>query len=100
MRASPTLCEEIMSWLRITNPYDLKLIEETSEGITRDVVRQISGLRVGSGLVVGEAVNYPLFLKIRPRVSKEYRGGVTLEQAAREFHEKQKQRKRDARAFL
>ncbi|MBU0953394.1 MAG: ATP-binding protein [Nanoarchaeota archaeon] len=86
--------------LRITNPYDLKNIEESSEGIDRDVARQISSLNVGSGLLVGEAVSYPLFLKIRGRTSNVTKGGVSLEQASRNFAQEQRQKKADARAML
>ncbi|MBL7160586.1 MAG: DUF87 domain-containing protein [Candidatus Aenigmarchaeota archaeon] len=86
--------------LRLTNPYDLKHVEETSEGITRDVVRQISSLRVGTGLLVGEAVNFPLFLDIRKRKSRESEKGMPLEQAAKEYFEKAQQKSKDAKSFM
>jgi DNA helicase HerA-like ATPase len=86
--------------LRVTNPYDLKHIEESSEGITRDVSRQISSLRVGNGLVVGEGVNFPLFMKIRERKSKGSDKGLPLERAAKEYHEKMKQNKKDSKSFM
>lgn len=86
--------------LKLTNPYDLKHVEETSEGITRDVVRQISSLRVGTGLIVGEAVNFPLFMDIRKRKSKESERGKPLEKAAKEYYEKMRQQKKDTKAFM
>ena len=86
--------------LRLTNPYDLKHVEETSEGITRDVVRQISSLRVGTALIVGEAVNFPLFMDIRKRASKESEKGMPLERAARNYYEAMQQKKKDAKAFM
>jgi DNA helicase HerA-like ATPase len=86
--------------MRVTNPYDLEHIGKSSEGITRSVLDQISSLQVGSGLIVGEAVNSPLFVKIRPRSSKESEHGMSLEKAAVDFHEKTKQKEEDAKSFM
>lgn len=86
--------------LRVTNPYDLKHIGETSEGITRNVLDKISSLRVGTALIVGEAVNFPLFVKIRKRKSKESDKGMPLEQAAKLYQEKTKKKSEDAKAFM
>jgi len=86
--------------LRVTNPYDLEHIGESSEGITKDVLGQISGLRVGTGLIVGEAVNYPIFVRIRKRRSRESAKGMPLEDAAREFSERAKKKKEDAKSFM
>jgi len=86
--------------LRVTNPYDLKHIEESSEGITRSVLRQISGLQVGTGLVVGEAVHFPIFLKIRKRESKGSSKGLDLETASVEYYKKIQQKKKDAKGFM
>ncbi|MFQ5647770.1 MAG: ATP-binding protein, partial [Candidatus Aenigmatarchaeota archaeon] len=86
--------------LRVTNPYDLKHIGESSEGITKDVLDQISSLQVGTGLIVGEAVNFPLFVKIRRRKSKESEKGLPLEQAALEFRKKREQKKEDTKQFM
>ena len=86
--------------LRVTNPYDLKHIEESSEGITRSVLRQISGLQVGTGLVVGEAVHFPIFVKIRKRESKGSSKGMDLESAAVEYYKKIQQKKKDVKGFM
>lgn len=86
--------------LRINNPYDLKHIEESSEGITSDVVKRISSLRVGSGLLAGEAVNFPLFIEIRKRVSKESRKGMPLQKASIEWHKRMVKDKKDAKSFM
>ena len=86
--------------LRVTNPYDLDHIGKSSEGISRDVLDQISGLQVGTGLIVGEAVNFPLFVKIRNRRSKESTKGMPLHQAALEFRKKQDQKKKDTKEFM
>jgi len=71
--------------LRITNPYDLKHIGESSEGIDRAVLDIITTLNVGEALVVGEAVNFPLFVKIRRRKSKEPKHALSLEEAAKKY---------------
>lgn len=86
--------------LRVTNPYDLDHIGRSSEGITKDVINQISGLRVGTGLIVGEGVNFPIFVKIRKRKSKESRRGIPLEDAAKEFAGEMKKKKEDAKSFM
>ena len=86
--------------LRITNPYDLDHIGKSSEGINKSVLNQISSLQVGNGLIVGEAVNSPLFVKIRPRSSKESRHGASLESAAVDYHTKAKQKSKDVESFM
>jgi DNA helicase HerA-like ATPase len=86
--------------LRITNPYDLDHIGKSSEGMNRSVLRQISSLKVGTGIIVGEAVNFPLFVKIRMRRSKASEKGLPLEKAAAEYYARVKQKKRDAKEFM
>ncbi len=86
--------------LRVTNPYDLKHIGETSEGITSDVLKTISSLQVGEALIVGEAVNYPLFMKVRTRKSKKAERGIPLEEAAVNFTRKKARENEDAKAFM
>ncbi len=86
--------------LRVSNPYDLDHIGKTSEGITRDVLKTITSLQVGEALIVGEAVNYPLFIKVRKRLSVKSEKGVPLEQAAIEYAKKHEQNKKDAESFL
>lgn len=71
--------------LRITNPYDLEHIKQSSEAITGEVAGMISSLEVGEALVVGEAVNYPVFVKIRRKNGEERK--KSLEEAAVEFEE-------------
>ena len=86
--------------LRITNPYDLDHIGKSSEGMSRSVLRQISSLKVGTGIIVGEAVNFPLFVKIRNRNSKASEKGLPLEKAAAEYYARVKQKHKDAKEFL
>jgi len=53
--------------LNIKNPYDLKHLMDSSEAITKEYADMISSLGVGEMLLMGNAVNYPIFLKIRER---------------------------------
>ncbi len=87
--------------MRVTNPYDLKHIAESSESITTPVLRQIAGLQVGTGMIVGEAVNFPVFVKFRSRDSKTSSGkGMSLEKAAIEYYKRVAQKKKDAKGFM
>ncbi|NOQ55851.1 MAG: DUF87 domain-containing protein [Nanohaloarchaea archaeon] len=86
--------------MRVTNPSDLDHIGRTSEGLTRDVVNSIASLRTGEAVIVGEAVGYPTFIKVRKRKSDEPAHSRTLEQAAVEYSEKKEQYDKDLDAFL
>lgn len=86
--------------LRITNPYDLKHIGESSEAITKDVLDQITTLPVGYGLVVGEASNVPLLIKIREKRIKTEKREDSMQSACREFFEKLEKKRKDAEAFI
>ncbi|MBR9679460.1 MAG: ATP-binding protein [Candidatus Altiarchaeota archaeon] len=67
--------------MRITNPYDLDHIGKSSEGITSETLKSLTTLQVGEALVVGSAVRYPVFIKVRQRKSWEKKG-VELEKEA------------------
>jgi hypothetical protein len=71
--------------MRVTNPYDLQHIGESSEGIDRSALDTISSLRAGEALIVGSAVNFPIFVTIRKRKSNEPRLSSSLEETARRF---------------
>ncbi len=71
--------------LRITNPYDLDHIGKSSEAISRDILESISTLKVGEVLIVGEAVNYPIFVKVRKRKLKQSKYAESLEVAAANY---------------
>ena len=86
--------------LRITNPYDLDHIGKSSEGMSKSVLRQISSLKVGTAIIMGEAVNIPLFVKIRGRNSKASEKGLPLERAAAEYYARVKQKHKDAKEFM
>lgn len=86
--------------MRVTNPYDLDHIKASSEGITSDTLDAISSLPVGEGLVVGEAVNYPVFVKIRERKSRKSSKSKALEEVAIDFEEKEDKKEKDAESFM
>lgn len=86
--------------LRVTNPYDLDHIKQSSEGITESALGSISTLPVGQGLIVGEAVNYPIFVKIRQRKSAESTKGTDLESAAKKFEGGKDKKEKDAESFI
>ena len=100
------LCTTILSQanthfiMRVTNPYDLKHIGESSEGITKRTLDTISRLRVGEGLIVGEAVNFPVFVKVRDRKSCPPDHSRKLEEYAAEYESKVTQKSKDAETFM
>jgi DNA helicase HerA-like ATPase len=69
---------------RVTNPYDLDHIKKSSEQITKETLNLISGLPTGEILVVGAATNFPVFIKVRKRLSKES-NFLQLEDAAKQY---------------
>lgn len=56
--------------LNIKNPYDLKHLMDSSEAITKEYADMISSLGVGEMLLMGNAVNYPVFIDVRERKFK------------------------------
>ena len=54
--------------LKISNPYDLKHLMESDEALTKSYGEMISSLAVGELLIVGNAVNYPVFIEVRQRM--------------------------------
>jgi len=92
VRLSTTLLSQAGSniILRVSNPYDLEHLKHSSEAITSEVAGMISSLPVGEALVVGEAVNHPVFVKIRKSNSK-VSTSVSLEEGAREFERLQRE---------
>ncbi|MFH0818337.1 MAG: ATP-binding protein [Candidatus Micrarchaeota archaeon] len=86
--------------LRVTNPYDIDHIGESCEGIDKAMLGAITTLRVGEALVVGEAVHYPIFIKVRKRKSKSSPKGENLEILAKQFEELQGKKEKDVEAFL
>jgi len=86
--------------LRVTNPNDLDHIQMSSEGIDSRTAKSITGLKVGEAIVVGEAVNYPVFISVRDRKSEKREKGAPLHKQAIEFEDKQEKKENGAEAFL
>ncbi len=86
--------------LRITNPYDLKHIGESSEGLDSKSVDMITSLRVGEALTVGEATHFPLFFKVRERKSAESKHEISLEKAAFDFEQENEERDSETAELL
>ena len=86
--------------LRITNPYDLKHIGESSEGLDQKSVDMITSLRVGEALVVGEASNYPVFFKVRTKKSINSKLDVSLSGLAKSFEDHKKTTEKDIDSFM
>ena len=62
--------------LKLTNPNDLRAISNSVEGITSETEREIQNLPIGTAMVVG-VVDLPLFVDIRPRMTKH--GGEAVD---------------------
>lgn len=86
--------------LRVTNPNDLDHIQMSSEGIDSRVAKSITGLKVGEAILVGEAVNYPVFIAVRDRLSLKREKGAPLNIQAVEYEEAKSKRERGAEAFI
>lgn len=72
--------------LRIRNPYDLEFIGRTSEGLDKDSLNMLPDLEIGTGMLVGEAVNYPVLFRVRQRtLEREGRFSRSLRDEAKEF---------------
>lgn len=71
--------------LRILNPHDLAYIGKTSEGINSDTLGMLTSLGVGEGLLVGEAVNYPVFIQIRKKLIQAEYDEISMSSESRKF---------------
>jgi len=83
-------------YLRITNPYDKKHIGESSEGLTQELLNQITSLEVGEAVLVGEASQFPLFVGIRKKTVCDAKIGKSLEEECKEYLQKTTKEKSDA----
>jgi DNA helicase HerA-like ATPase len=86
--------------MRITNPYDLKHISESSESLDAKSMDVITGLNVGECLLVGSATNYPLFFKVRQRLSQPNKYEKNLQELVKDFVHKQKKNDDELDAYL
>ncbi len=86
--------------LRVTNPYDVAHIGNSSEGIDKYMLDSITSLQVGEALVVGEAVKRPIFVQVRKRKYDWDKADVDLEELARRFEQEDKNKLEDVGAFI
>ncbi|MBI5047036.1 ATP-binding protein [Candidatus Micrarchaeota archaeon] len=86
--------------LRVTNPNDLDHIQMSSEGIDARVAKSITGLKVGEAILVGEAVNSPIFIQVRDRKSTKRERGAPLHKQAVEFEESREKKEKGVEAFI
>ncbi len=86
--------------LRVTNPNDLGHIGTSCEGIDESMLKSITTLRTGDAILVGEAVNFPTFLKIRARKTHSPKSSGFLTGLALKFEEGKKKRATDVEAYL
>ena len=81
--------------LRITNPYDLEHVAESSEGIDVRSKRMITNLRPGEAVIVGAAVSFPVFVRVRERRSAESKYEKNLVEMAVEFEKRSREVEED-----
>jgi DNA helicase HerA-like ATPase len=62
--------------LKVTNPNDLKAIVQSVEGINNEVADEIQRLSVGVALVAGGGLTQPVFVDVRPRLTRH--GGKSV----------------------
>ncbi len=62
--------------LKVTNPNDLRAIESSVEGITKDMTEEIQRLPIGEAIISGGGLSEPLIVDIRPRESQD--GGASI----------------------
>ncbi len=86
--------------LRVTNPNDLDHIQMSSEGIDSHTAKSITGLQVGEAIIVGAAVNHPVFVSVRERKSEKREKGLPLEEQAKKFEEEIERKEKNVEAFL
>ena len=72
----------------------------SSEGIDSTVAKSITGLKTGEAIVVGEAVNHPIFLSVRQRKSVKREKGAPLRDMAKRFEETKVKKEKQVEAFL
>ncbi|UYP47723.1 hypothetical protein NEF87_004008 [Candidatus Lokiarchaeum ossiferum] len=74
--------------MRVTNPYDLNHIKSTSEAITKEALGMISTLPTGNALVMGAALNFPIFLAVRKRLLPNRQNEECLSSVSKRFIKK------------
>jgi len=75
--------------LNIKNPYDLKHLMDSSEAISKEYADMISSLGVGEMLLMGNAVNYPVFIDVRERKFKSKKENLSLSEVCLNWEKNQ-----------
>lgn len=70
--------------LKVTNPNDVKAVTSSVEGITSETEKEIKNIPIGTALITG-VVDLPIFVNIRPRMSKH--GGAAVKILSEEVEE-------------
>ncbi len=63
--------------LKVTNPNDMRAISQSIEGFTQGLEEEIKQLQPGVALVVGDAIEQPIFVDIR--VKRTQHGGSSID---------------------
>jgi uncharacterized protein len=71
--------------LKVTNPNDLKAIVQSVEGISAEVADEVQRLPVGVALVAGGGLTQPVFVDVRPRLTRH--GGRSVSVLHQEVEE-------------
>ena len=71
--------------LKVTNPNDLKAIAASIEGLTSGMEQDISGLPIGTAMIVGAGIQTPMLVEVRPRESRH--GGESVKILDDELYE-------------
>jgi len=71
--------------MRITNPYDLDHIKSTSEALTRNSMKIINTLPTGNALIMGTALNFPVFVDVRERYIQDLYSHKSILDACKKF---------------
>jgi DNA helicase HerA-like ATPase len=89
VRLSTTVLSQCNSQIimRVTNPNDINHIKASSEHLT-DIVNKINILPTGHALIVGAAVNYPVFVKIKQRTCINTSGERSLKDICLSYESK------------
>src|SRR3989344_5910221 len=66
--------------LKVTNPGDIKTIANSVEGLTGDTEKEIKNIPIGTAMITG-VVDLPLFVDIRPRMTKHGGEAVNMIEA-------------------
>ena len=81
--------------LRVTNPNDQKHISDSAEGIDSRTLSSITSLKTGQGIIVGSAVNSPVFLKVREKRATTDIKSESLEEMAARYEKERKEREEE-----